>query len=290
MLQIISQTKSEIKISAPKTTIYTKLTRFLSVLLCSGTFISIFIVAFTSEFSKIGVLKVSCDRIEPTQVDCQISKSQYFDLVQQKPLNYKLVNSAKYNTIKSTDSEGDIVYRYNFSLFTNSGEKVPFKSINSSTAITVATSLNSFIKSKQGSFDYTLDERSSINFIYNIFLYLLPPIFLGIGLVSLYISFSILINHEELYLDKYKKELIHTNRTLLGTKVNHYLFNKVAKVDILYATDSYSNVSFIPRITVNAKSQFKLDAVTDRQIAIKIANDLNRFMGLPEEEDPIVKQ
>jgi hypothetical protein len=36
--------------------------------------------------------------------------------------------------------------------------------------------------------------------------------------------------------------------------------------------------------------QFKLDNITDRQAAIKVANDLNRFMGLPEEEDPVVKQ
>jgi hypothetical protein len=35
--------------------------------------------------------------------------------------------------------------------------------------------------------------------------------------------------------------------------------------------------------------QFKLDTVSDRQVAIKVANDLNRFMGLPEEEDPVVK-
>jgi hypothetical protein len=40
---------------------------------------------------------------------------------------------------------------------------------------------------------------------------------------------------------------------------------------------------------MNSKLQFKLDAISDRQVAIKIANDLNRFMGLPEEEDPVVK-
>jgi hypothetical protein len=64
---------------------------------------------------------------------------------------------------------------------------------------------------------------------------------------------------------------------------------EIAKVDVLYETDSYKNIFFTPRITMNSKLQFKLDAISDRQVAIKIANDLNRFMGLPEEEDPVVK-
>lgn len=290
MLKIISQTKSEITISAPKTAFSSKIIGFLSFLLCSGTFSSIFIVAFTTEYSKIGILKVSCDRIELTQVDCQVSKSQYFDLFQQKPFAYKFVKSAKYNTIKSTDSEGDVVCQHNFLLITKSGEKAPFKSLKSSTAITVTISLSSFVESKQKSFDYTLDECKSVNFIYEIFLFLPLIMFLVIGFISLYISFSILINPEELLLDKYKKELKHINRTLLGDKVSYYLFNEVVKVDVLYAADSYNNVSFIPRITIKKELQFNLNAVKDRQVAINITNNLNEFIGLSEEEYPIVKQ
>jgi len=290
MLQIISQTNSEIKISEPKTASLSRLIGFFAAFVFGTVFSFIPITIFTIESSKIGVLRINCNRIEPKQVDCQFSKSQYFDLVQQQPFSYKFVNLAKYNTIKDENSEGETVYRYNFSLITISGEKVPFTNINRSTASIVVDSLNSFIQSKQESFNYVLDERSSSDFIYRVFFFLFPLIFLGIGFIIIWISFAILIDHEELYLDKYKKELKHTNRTLLGTKVNHYLFSEVAKVDVLYATDSYSNVSLIPRITINAKLQFKLDAVKDRQVAINIANNLNKFMGLPEEEDPVVKE
>jgi hypothetical protein len=41
-------------------------------------------------------------------------------------------------------------------------------------------------------------------------------------------------------------------------------------------------------MTSNVK--YYLNTISDRQVAIKIANDLNRFMGLPKEEDPVVKE
>ncbi|NUN64065.1 hypothetical protein HCU40_04700 [Pseudanabaena biceps] len=290
MLQIVSQSNSEIKISEPKTGFSTRLIGFLCTFIFGIVFSFIPTTIIIIESSKVGVLKINCDRIEPKQVSCQISKSQYFNLLQQKPFNYKLVNSAKYNVIKDTDSEGDIIYRYNFSLLTEYGEKVPFLSVNSTTASTVVESLNSFMQSKQESFNYVLDDRSSNDFVYEVFFFLFPLIFLMIGLVIIYISFSMLIDYEELYLDRYKRELKHIKKRLLGTKINNYLFNEVAKIDVLYATDSYSNISFIPRIIINTKLQFKLDAVTNCQVAINIANNLNRFVGLPEEEDPVVKK
>jgi hypothetical protein len=111
----------------------------------------------------------------------------------------------------------------------------------------------------------------------------------AVGLAFVWGAFSMLVDYEEILLDKSKEQLTQSKRTLLGTKVNHFLFNEIAKTDVLYATDSYKNIFFTPRITINSKLQFKLDTVSDRQVAIKVANDLNRFMGLPEEEDPVVK-
>jgi hypothetical protein len=41
---------------------------------------------------------------------------------------------------------------------------------------------------------------------------------------------------------------------------------------------------------MNSGVKYNLDTVKDRQAAINAANNLNRFMGLPEEEDPVVKE
>ena len=289
MLKIVSQTNSEILISS-KIPFLVKFTLFIFTFAFGSFFVFVPMLFIPILFSEIGVLRISCDRVEPKQVDCQISKSKFLDLVKQEPLAYKFVNSAKYNVITSKNSEGDSVYRYNFSLLTKFGEKVPFTRTSSSTAENVPSSLNPFLQSKQESFKYTLDEQTESNTLSSFAPIPLLLIFVVIGLNFVRRAFSFLVDYEEILLDKSEYQLRHSKRRILGTKVNRYLFNEVAKVDVLYTTDSYSNVSFTPRITINSKLQFKLDTIGDRQAAIKVANDLNRFMGLPEEEDPVVKQ
>lgn len=286
-MKIINQTSTQILISAPKSSVAARFTGFIGSLIFGSLFTFTPMTFLVTTLSQIGILRINCDRVEPQQVDCQISKSKYFDLVQQEPLNYKFVNSAKYNVIDNgTDSDGDKVYRYNFSLLTKSGERVPFESTKPSTANNVVVELNPFLLSKQESFKYTLDERTEPS-VYMIMIFLIP--FFAVGFFSIWAAFSVLVAHEEIFLDKSKYQLKHLKKTLLGTKVNYFSFNEIAKIDVLYSTDSYNNIFFNPRININSKVQFKLDTVSDRQVAIKIANDLNRFMGLPEEEDPVVK-
>ena len=285
-MKIISQTSSKILISASKSFLPVDFIATVLVIGSGFTFGSMLMMSF--HLSQISVLRVNCDRVEPQQVDCQISESKYLDFVQQEPFKYKFVNSAKYNVIdEGKDSDGDQVYSYNFSLLTKFGEKVPFERIKSFTASSVTSALNPFLQSKQESFRYTLDERSEPSLYIPI---VLPILFFAVGLIQIWFAFSTLVYSEEIILDKSKYQLRHSKRTLLGTKVNSFRFNEVAKVDVLYATDSYKNIYFTPRITINSNRQFRLDTISDRQVAIKIANDLNRFMGLPEEEDPVVKE
>jgi hypothetical protein len=286
MLKIVNQTNSKILISSPKNTSLEDYTWFVLIFIFGSVFSLIPMYMALMSSSVVGILRINCDRVEPQQVDCQLSKSKFFDSVQQEPLNYKFVNSVKYNAITSKDSDGDTIYSYNFSLLTKSGKKVPFQSSSSSTAIRVTSVLNTFLQSKQESFRYILDERFEPN-RYIVFVFI--SLFIAVGLSIIWGAFSSLVDYEEILLDKSEYQLRHSKRTLLGTKFNRFLFMEIAKVDVLYETDSYKNIFFTPRITMNSKLQFKLDAISDRQVAIKIANDLNRFMGLPEEEDPVVK-
>lgn len=287
-MKIINQTSSQIQISTPKSSLSEKLVGFIGTLVFGSLFTFVPMGILVTSLSQTGVLKVNCDRVEPKQVDCQISKSKYFDFVQQEPLKYKFVYSIKYNVIDlGEDSDGDKIYRYNFSLLTKFGEKTPFESVKSSTVQNVTSALKPFLSSKQESFQYTLDERSE-PFAYIPMAFLIP--FFAVGFFAIWAAFSVLVNYEEIILDKSEYELRHSKKTLLGTKVNRFLFMEIAKVDVLYAMDSYKNILYTPRINVNSKLQFKLDSISNLQVAIKIANDLNRFMGLPEEEDPVVKQ
>jgi|JFJP01.1.fsa_nt_gi hypothetical protein len=297
-MRIISQTNSKIIISYPKET-FQDYILMIKVFMLTGIFTCVPTLIALMPLSEIGVLRISCDRVEPKQVDCQISKSKYLDFVKQEPINYKFVNSVRYVTVdEGVDSDGDSVYSYRFSFVTKSGEKVPFENISSSTANSAVSSLNPFLNSKQEYFSYAIDERFDINLYFNslillpfIALGLIPFIFITVGIaLTLLKKIVLLIDYQEIILDKSEHQLNHVERKLLRTKVNSFLFNEIAKVDVLYSSNSKGVVSFTPRININSKVQFKLDTVSDRQVAIKIANDLNRFMGLPEEEDPVVKE
>jgi hypothetical protein len=287
-MKIINQTSSQILIATPKNSFTFKIVGFVSSCAFASIFTFIPATILNLQLSQIGILKINCDRVEPKQVNCQFSKSQYFDLVKQANLNYQFVNSVKYNVIdEGEDGDGEQVYRYNFSLLTKFGEKVPFKSMKSAKAREVTATLNSFLASPKTSFRYISDSRyEPTQYISSIFL--IP--FFAVGFAGIWTAFSIWVDAEEITLDKYEYQLKHSKRTLLGTKVNQFALNEIAKIDVLYTTDSYDNVSYTPRITVSSNQQFKLEPLSDRQVAIKIVNDLNRFVGLPEEEDPVVKK
>jgi len=289
MLKIINQTDSKILI-ASKIPFRDRLSNSIFLLLFGlPNFLVPMFFAF-DYVSKTGVVKIECDRVEPQQVDCQISKSNFFDLAKSKPLDYKFVQLSEYEDVDTNFTVNEKpVFRTRFLLTTKFGKKEVFEDINKLTASYISYSLNSFLDSNQKSLSYNYDER----FNYPVLKLSFPTmvIFLLVGSPFIWFGLLVLISYEEVFLDKPNSLLKHTKRTLLGTKkINRYLFNEVAKVDVLYTTDSYSNVSFTPRITINSKLQFKLDTIGDRQAAIKVANDLNRFMGLPEEEDPVVKQ
>lgn len=289
MLKIINQTESEILIT-PKISSRERLMTFILLLCFSLPFLFVPIFSAFHYVSKTGVVKLECDRVEPKQVNCQISKSQFFDLVKTKPLDYKFVQLSEYEdvVIPNFKINGEPVFRTRLILTTKFGKNEVFENISKLTASYIIYSLNSFLDSNQKSLSYNYDER--FNFPDPIFPFPMIVIFFVVGGSAFWFALLVLISYEEVILDKSNSLLKHTKRTFLGMKINRYLFNEVARVDILYTTDSYSKVSFNPRITINSRLQLMLDTIGDRQAAIRLANDLNRFMGLPEEEDPVVKR
>jgi hypothetical protein len=219
------------------------------------------------------------------------------DLAKSKTLDYKFVKLSKHEAVKNQgfriNDQPAFVTR--FVLTSKFGEKEVFENMHAQTASNISNSLNSFLGSNQKSFSYTYDERFVIYYPVSWGAWgelFLTVIFCVIVFFMSWRSFIYLIdNGEEVLINKSEATLKHTKTNFLGIrKVNHYFFAAIAKVDVVYATDSYDKVSFVPRIILHFGEQFRLDKLSDRQAAIAIANDLNRFMGLPEEEDPIVKE
>ena len=287
-MKIVSQTQDEIIIASPKVTGTQK---FLAFSIPLAVVVIVPLVYFLTQIAQIGVTRISCIRVEPKQVDCQISQSKYLDMTQQKSSDYKFVKIAKFIEVESRSSEGRTSYRYNFSLITKFGEKIPFESTTEDTARKVVETINSFLISQQDSFSYAADDRFSL---VGFTAYILAPILAFLGLVLparlIWMMFLIELSCEEIILNKLQSRFQYTEEELTKKWIKQFTFTDVAKVDVVYSTDSYDNVSFVPRITLHSGKQFCLDKIGDRYAAIALSNNLNQFMGLPEEEDPVVKK
>ena len=292
-MKIISQTSNEIKIekTSSKGNFKDNLYFFLLVFFVFPFFpLGFFLVNILPGISQIGVTSVICDRVEPQQVDCKVSKSKFFDLVRKEPVSLKFVRSAKYNVIEKEDSEGRTTYKYNFQFINKFGEVKTFDDPQESASKT-AESVNYFLASQQTSLKYTIDDLT------NPMLIIALVFVLVINLFVLFICFKIWLfilrtcSEKEIILNKSQHSFNYVQtRFILGKKIDSYRFTDVAKIDVLYSSDNYDNISLTPRITMTSGVKYNLDTIGDRQVAINVANNLNQFIGLPEEEDPVVKQ
>jgi hypothetical protein len=77
-------------------------------------------------------------------------------------------------------------------------------------------------------------------------------------------------------------QLTYTNRAFLDVKVKQYAFTDITKVDLL--PDSHDRISFVPRLTINCEDEYILGDIQDHQTALEFVNNLNKFIGLPEED------
>jgi hypothetical protein len=284
-MKIINQTSTEILIASPKKSLIKSLLMAGFSLFFVNSFIIVpfYVFNIKSLISESRVSKINCDRINPTQVNCQVVQTNLLGLGQSQTLDYQFVIGAKLNPTNRTT--------VNFSFITRLGEREPLNTNSSVLSVSeIVDPINTFIKLKQKSFNYTAD-NSFNNGNYTSY------ISLGFLAFSVFFGFALLwsaltepFKHDEILLEKLESKFQHTHKSIFGSKVNQYQFTDIAKVDVLYSTDSYQNVSFNPRIMMRSGKQYKLATMSDRQSAIDLANGLNRFVYLPEESDPVVKK
>jgi|694.fasta_scaffold114088_2 hypothetical protein len=289
-MKIIRQTSSEIVIASTEKSLVKSRWEAFANLLFANIFIVVPFYIFGNVLSldigsSISALtrstKVSCDRVNPIQVNCEVIQSDFFSFGQQKKSNYQFVQGVKFNTTNRATTS--------FSFLTNIGEKEPLTT-SSATAYAIVDPVNFFVKSKQKSFSYTSD--NSFNYS-NAFNYFSLGFFVFCALFGLPLLWSALASpfrKDQILLDKLESKFEYTQKSIFGSKINQYQFTDIAKIDVVYSTDSYQNVFFDPRITMRSGQKYMLETMRDRQAAIDLANGLNRFVYLPEESDPVVKK
>ncbi len=227
---------------------------------------------------KIGVIKIDCIRFKNDGVDCKIFRSGESHFPQnslttiQRILavevdKYKTKTSSRFSirfTVSKQFKE-DNVFIYDFD-FQNESEKA-FEIINN------------FLRSNEPSLTVSYDRYGLDNFPFFLFLILFLP-----GLFLLVSALSSPFYYEEILLDKLETQLTYKQRIVFDEKVKQYAFVDITKIDLLPTPpDKNEQISFIPRITINHEYEIRLGNIKDRQIADEFVDNLNKFIGLSEE-------
>jgi hypothetical protein len=162
-----------------------------------------------SALTSSGVEALTCKRVEPTQINCELTQSTYMGLKKEPSLSLSKVRGAKVN--EETDSEGDTSYEV--VILTQKGE-VLLSNDNPNDA----SQINNFVKNSNTTdlrIDY--DNRGNVNGTL-----LLTSLFMVIGFAGIGSSIYNMTVIETYIFDKTLDKLIHHQRSCLGTQVKEY--------------------------------------------------------------------
>ena len=222
-------------------------------------------------FTSSAVEALICKRVEPTQVNCELTQSTYMGLKKEPSLSLSKVMGANVN--EETDSKGNTSYSV---VILTQEREVLLPSNNPYDALQI----NDFIKNFN-----TTDLK--INYDYRwIFtgIFLCPFLFLFRNFTSAFSSIYNITVVETYIFDKTLDKLIHHRRSCLGTKVRKYTFLEIVDVRVEEKTDSDGDiygyrVSLLLTESKNLifrNSFFK----TNKEDAQELANTIANFLKL----------
>jgi hypothetical protein len=233
---------------------------------------------------NLGNISLGCDRQRWNQVNCQITKSQFFGLIPGESEKFEEVLSAKQILNTSTDSDGDRMVDHKVTISTKKedityGEALVYVNgvrgdINESAF--VANSINQFIASKEMKLVASQNGGLSIN-LFLMLLLAVPFALIGFGII--YGSSQ----NKTLILDRNKSLVTYRYSSILGSKEKYLTLADANKVVVEDHKDSYDNCYFTPVIQLTSGEKFSLNTLGHRDQALIVVNQIRQFLYLPVE-------
>jgi len=183
-----------------------------------------------SALTSSGVEALTCKRVEPTQVNCELTQSTYMGLKKEPSLSLSKVRGAKVN--EEIDSEGDTSYEV--VILTQKGEV-----LLSNNNPYDASKLNDFVKNYNAT-DLRIDYDNRWN-VTGILLF--NSLFVVSGFASVGSGIYNMTVVETYIFDKTLDKLIHHRRSCLGTQVKEYTLLEIVDVRVEETTDSDGDIS-----------------------------------------------
>lgn len=224
---------------------------------------------------SLGVSRLSCERVEPTQVNCEFSRSYWLDLVQEPAVSIVQVQGVEITSEMHYSEDGD----YQLYIATLLGQNRSILLFDGSTDLgqvqTIAAPVQQFLASTQPTLVWERNTIESAGASLFTVLFCIPFVLIGGG--AIYSTWQT----QSLILDKRANQLIYKTSTLLGNRYKRHSLGLVQGVELKQHTDSYGNQYYEPVLLPDSVRKFTLARTTNRQEALQVQNQILAFLNLP---------
>ena len=241
------------------------------ILLWASLFSGVPLLVVIGTIYNAGTTKLACERIEPTQVSCELNRSHLFGLLPGRPISMRKVLSAEVDSETRTSEDGDYqVYRTR--LFGRRGyvDVIDF-STDQALAKEWGTQINQFLRSSQP--ELHLSQSTSWSQFISIF-FLMPFVLIGWWVVHNTLQTRTLI------LDKNLNRLTYQGWRLTGRHRQDYPLGIVSKLELKEHTDSYGNTYYEPVLLPDAVRKITFARTSSHQEALKLQEQIHDFLKL----------
>ncbi|MEO1207933.1 MAG: hypothetical protein AAFX78_00170 [Cyanobacteria bacterium J06638_20] len=271
-MKIIRQTATELVLSDRHLPLFTMLWAFV--------FMGIPLVIGYSLLRNVAKVELTCDRIEPTLVDCTSTKTPLLSIFPTTTQAYDAVTAADYRVEETTDSEGERHSDHYVVLKTKDGDIPTFQSYvsvngvrgNAAQAQATANHLNQFLQSQQQSISLQQDVE-----IANFFALGFVSIFLVVGAAVLHSQVRIVT----LKLNKDTNKISRYRFSLLGFWVDSDDLRQLQTVEVERRKDNEGDGNFAPVIFMQSGKKYILGrTVYQESDALRTVNQIRDFLNL----------
>lgn len=274
MLTIVRETPTELELNS-RNSLLVRL--FILFWACGFAGTPLFIV-FIRILPQLGTTRLTCQRLEPTQIECIQAKSLYLGASSTTIASIKPTLQAKFNTKEILETDGDRMVRSWLSLRTSSGEikiiedlynKVSGDNSRSKQIEAIASRIQAFITSPSPTMTLVLEENWSAEIAFSLF----SSIFLIVAALVLYFG---LCSHTVI-LDKASDRYTHKIHTPLGTQVKNHRFDEIQQIEVREWRNGGNRYATLT-VKLESGKVYKLNHTIDIQNAKAIANQLRAFL------------
>ncbi|NEP45137.1 MAG: hypothetical protein F6K35_40335, partial [Okeania sp. SIO2H7] len=231
---------------------------------------------------NVGVIKLSCKRVEPTQIDCQKSESKLLGLIEQSSSSLKRIENAKYNSETYTDSDGDTYKKYWVSVISQGQQVTVFRG-SSRKMNAIATKIDRFVNSNEP----LLVVRQVVaqqGILPHLGILIFSLLF-ATSVCFLAISILLVAGVPTFSFDKTSQTLSYENKKSLGITTRCHPFRDIEKVEIEeYIDDEDNRKSYgLKLLLPSVSATYHLMSAGENGLSEvqKMAEKLSKFLEIP---------